>query len=275
MVTDLCCILSYDNTPTLRPIVTQVSRLLTEEADWEFEGAILCGGAVLQRVHWCESEKSGEDSGGWLYFQPSQQLLEGKTTKYENKWFLYLKFGPMAIISSERIIKTQICTFFYVVSCRGRNAVQSSLFWGQRSIPKSTEGSHAKLRQVVRDHGFITWLNSFHDSKQVLPTRNIFLNGTKIVILQYMVLIPLDHLGVSRGLKLILAGMGLKAEYTNYFPNFDTHTPLQHNAVKHYIIPAHFSLITYILYITAQHIIMHIFFFSSPQVSRMTTKDYK
>lgn len=49
-------------------------------------------------------------------------------------------------------------TSFCVVSNRGRHAVQSALFWRQRTVPESTEGSHTKLRQAVRDHSFFTRL---------------------------------------------------------------------------------------------------------------------
>lgn len=78
---------------TLASIFTQVSGLHAEEADGEPEGAVLCGGAVLQGVHRSESEEFGADGGGWLYFQPSQQLLEGETAKYvcqENKLGLFI-----------------------------------------------------------------------------------------------------------------------------------------------------------------------------------------
>ncbi|TMS21928.1 DnaJ-like protein subfamily B member 12 [Larimichthys crocea] len=102
---------------SFRPSAGYTQKRLTEN----LQGAILCRGAVLEGVHWNESEKSGADCGGRLYFQPSQQLLEGETTE-------------------------------------GRHALQSSLFWRHRSVPKGTEGSHAKLRQAVRDHSIITWL---------------------------------------------------------------------------------------------------------------------
>lgn len=44
-----------------------------------------------------------------------------------------------------------LVTFF---SCRGRNALQSAIFWRHWPVPKSTEGSHTKLRQTVWDHSF-------------------------------------------------------------------------------------------------------------------------
>lgn len=53
---------SHDIAPTLRSsIFAQVSRLHTEEADGEPEGALLRGGAVLQRVHRGCPEEPGED----------------------------------------------------------------------------------------------------------------------------------------------------------------------------------------------------------------------
>lgn len=64
-------------------ISTQVSGLHAEEADRESKGAILRGGALLQGVHWSDSEEPGEDGGGRLHLQPPQQLLERKAAKYE------------------------------------------------------------------------------------------------------------------------------------------------------------------------------------------------
>lgn len=57
-------ILSSDVSPTRCPIFTQVSRLHPEEADREPEGAVLCGGALLQGVHRSESEECRADGGG-------------------------------------------------------------------------------------------------------------------------------------------------------------------------------------------------------------------
>ncbi|XP_068610841.1 dnaJ homolog subfamily B member 12b isoform X1 [Brachionichthys hirsutus] len=120
--------------PPVQPQLPAVRGLHPEEADGEPEGAVLCGGAVLQGIHGSDFEEPGAVGGGRLYFQPPQQLLEGETAK-------------------------------------GRLAVQSSLLRGLRSVPKSSEGSHAELRQAVRYHGFATGLRPCSPLKE--STRNI------------------------------------------------------------------------------------------------------
>lgn len=86
--------------------------------------------------------------------------------------FFFLKVGSIyeATISLERQLKIvdkdsylyppwyYFHASFSGDSCRGGHAVQSSLFWRWGSVPKSAESSHAKLRQTLWDHGFVTRL---------------------------------------------------------------------------------------------------------------------
>lgn len=94
--------------------------------------------------------------------------------------FIYLtkSNGCSAIISPGKMIKDifwfllpliYLSWIVSLVSCRGRHALQSSLFWRHWSVPKSTEGSHTKLRQAVRDHSFITWLTLLSSLKASPP----------------------------------------------------------------------------------------------------------